>query len=164
MSAALGQYYAHPQNRFWPTLYAVGLTPRLYRPGEFALLPALGIGLTDIAKEASGMDHQLPAGALGPAAVADLRSRIERAKPKLLAFTSLTGGRLFEVSKKETIEKIYADIQEELRNQYRIGYTPAKNLEAGYHKIHLATNNKDLKVQARDGYYSSSQSSPSASR
>jgi VWFA-related protein len=71
--------------------------------------------------------------------------------------SNATGGRLFEVSKKETVDKIYADIQEELRNQYRIGYTPAKNLEAGYHKIHLSTNNKDLKVQARDGYYSRSQ-------
>ena len=85
-------------------------------------------------------------------------------KKILEQISSLTGGRLFEVSKKETVDKIYADIQEELRNQYRIGYTPTKNLEAGYHKIHLATNNKDLKVQARDGYYSSSQSSPSASR
>ena len=65
-----------------------------------------------------------------------------------------TGGRLFEVSKKETVEKIYAEIEEELRNQYSLGYTPEKNLEAGYHKIHLSTHNKDLKVQARDGYYS----------
>lgn len=85
-------------------------------------------------------------------------------KKILEQISSLTGGRLFEVSKKETVDKIYADIQEELRNQYRIGYTPTKNLDAGYHKIHLATNNKDLKVQARDGYYSSSQSSHSASR
>ena len=29
-----------------------------------------------------------------------------------------TGGRLFEVSKKETVEKIYAEIEGELRNQY----------------------------------------------
>jgi VWFA-related protein len=84
-------------------------------------------------------------------------------KKILEQISNLTGGRLFEVSKKETVDKIYLDIQEELRNQYRIGYTPAKNLEVGYHKIHLYTNNKDLKVQARDGYYSNS-SSPSASR
>lgn len=65
-----------------------------------------------------------------------------------------TGGRLFEVSKKETVDKIYAEIEEELRNQYSLGYTPERNLEAGYHEIHLSTHNKDLKVQARDGYYS----------
>jgi VWFA-related protein len=64
-----------------------------------------------------------------------------------------TGGRMFEVSKKETVEKIYAEIDEELRNQYSLGYTPDKGAEPGYHKIHVTTKNKDLKVQARDGYY-----------
>ena len=65
-----------------------------------------------------------------------------------------TGGRLFEVSKKQPIDKIYAELQEELRNQYNLGYTPA-NSEAGtgYRKIALTTKKKDLTVQARDGYY-----------
>lgn len=65
-----------------------------------------------------------------------------------------TGGRLFKVSKKETVDKIYAQIEEELRNQYSLGYTPEKNTEAGYHKIVLTTKEKELVVQARDGYYS----------
>jgi VWFA-related protein len=66
-----------------------------------------------------------------------------------------TGGRMFEVSKKEPIEKIYAQIEEELRNQYSLGYTPqrAADAPAGYHKLHVATKEKDLKVQARAGYY-----------
>jgi len=64
-----------------------------------------------------------------------------------------TGGRLFEVSKKETVDKIYAEIEEELRSQYSIAYTPAKDTAPGYHRIVLSTYNKDLKVQARDGYY-----------
>ena len=65
-----------------------------------------------------------------------------------------TGGRLFEVSKKQPIDKIYADLQEELRNQYNLGYTPAKNdAGSGYRKIALTTKKKDLVVQARDGYY-----------
>jgi VWFA-related protein len=66
-----------------------------------------------------------------------------------------TGGRMFEVSKKETVDQIYQQIQDELRNQYNLGYTPdATGGAAGYHKIHLATKQKDLTVQARDGYYS----------
>ena len=36
VSAARGAYYAHPQNKFWSALCAVGLTPRLLRPEEFA--------------------------------------------------------------------------------------------------------------------------------
>ena len=63
-----------------------------------------------------------------------------------------TGGRMFEVSKKESVDEIYARIEEDLRHQYSLGYTPDKP-ESGYHKIHLATKNKDLVVQARDGYY-----------
>jgi VWFA-related protein len=63
-----------------------------------------------------------------------------------------TGARMFEVSKKQPIGEIYARIQEELRNQYSLGYTPDR-IEGGYHKIQLATRQKDLIVQARDGYY-----------
>ena len=66
-----------------------------------------------------------------------------------------TGAQMYEVSKKESIEEIYARIEEELRHQYSIGYTPDhSNAGAGYHKIHLAAKQKDLIVQARDGYYS----------
>jgi len=65
-----------------------------------------------------------------------------------------TGGRLYEVSKKETVDQIYASIAEELRTQYSLGYTPDKaNAAAGYHKISLTTKQKDLVVQTRDGYY-----------
>ena len=47
-----------------------------------------------------------------------------------------------------------AQIQEELRNQYSIGYTPDRHDPgAGYHKIHLAARQKELIVQTRDGYY-----------
>jgi VWFA-related protein len=88
------------------------------------------------------------------------RQRDSRERPdgkSILEEISLkTGGRLFEVSKKETIEKIYAEIDEELRNQYSLGYTPDKGAEPGYHKLHVTTKNKDLKVQARDGYYGGS--------
>ena len=65
-----------------------------------------------------------------------------------------TGGRLFEVSKKQPIDQIYTSIAEELRNQYSIGYTPAPDVAPGYHKIHLTTKQKDMTVQTRDGYYS----------
>ena len=64
-----------------------------------------------------------------------------------------TGGRMFKVSKKETVDAIYAEIEEDLRNQYSLAYTPDKGNTVGYHKIHLFAKPKDLVVQARDGYY-----------
>jgi VWFA-related protein len=75
-------------------------------------------------------------------------------KKILEQISKATGGRLYEVSKKETVDKIYAQIEEELRSQYSLGYTPDKDTGPGYHKIQLTTKNKDLAVQARDGYYS----------
>jgi VWFA-related protein len=75
-------------------------------------------------------------------------------KKVLTQISKETGARMFEVSKKLTIEQVYAQIEEELRNQYSIGYTP-EGLDAGlgYHKLHLTTKPKDLVVQARDGFY-----------
>ena len=66
-----------------------------------------------------------------------------------------TGGRLFEVSRKEPVNQIYSQIEEELRNQYNLGYTPDREnaVASGYHKIEVAGKKKDLVVQARDGYY-----------
>ena len=66
-----------------------------------------------------------------------------------------TGGQLFEVKKKLPIEEIYAQIEEELRNQYSLAYTPDHpGDDATYHLIHVTVNEKDLVVQAREGYYS----------
>ena len=67
-----------------------------------------------------------------------------------------TGGRFFEVSKKQPIEKVYSAIEEDLRNQYSLGYTPDRpEEERGYHRIHLVTKRKELVVQTREGYYPS---------
>ena len=93
VSAQRKQYYAHPQNKFWRTLHAVGLTPRLLDPSQYAQLLNYRIGLTDIAKHVSGMDNQLPPGSLGRIATLALRERIAEFEPNILAFTSLTGGR-----------------------------------------------------------------------
>ena len=95
VSADRGAYYAHPQNRFWSTLYAVGLTPRLLKPEEFGQLPQWGLGLTDVAKHVSGMDRELPQGALGREACAALEAKIAAACPIRLAFTSLNAGRRY---------------------------------------------------------------------
>jgi VWFA-related protein len=66
-----------------------------------------------------------------------------------------TGGRFFEVTHSKPIDKVFAEIEEELRNQYSIGYTSDKPPDAGgiYRKVQLTTKKKDLIVQARDGYY-----------
>jgi double-stranded uracil-DNA glycosylase len=82
-SAKIGAYYAGPGNRFWPTLFQVGLIPRQLRPQDYRSLVDYGIGLTDIAKDRSGGDHVLtPADFDG----LTLRAKIEQFAPKVLAF------------------------------------------------------------------------------
>ncbi len=75
-------------------------------------------------------------------------------KKVLQRLSKETGGRFFEVTKKESVGQIYSQIEEELRNQYNLGFTPDKALATpGYHKISLTTTNKDLTVQAQEEYY-----------
>ncbi len=64
-----------------------------------------------------------------------------------------TGGGYFEVSKKTSLAQVYAQVEEELRNQYSLGYTPDSAANGGYRRIQLTTAKKDLVVQARDGYF-----------
>jgi hypothetical protein len=76
-------------------------------------------------------------------------------KKTLQRLSSETGGSFFEVSKKLTIDQIYAQIEEQLRNQYSLGYTPTPaDSNSSYHKIHVTLKDKDLTVIAREGYYS----------
>lgn len=75
-------------------------------------------------------------------------------KKVLQRISKETGGRFFEVTKKQPINEIYTQIEDELRNQYNLGFTPAKaDATPGYHRITLTTTNKDLIVQTREGYY-----------
>ena len=65
-----------------------------------------------------------------------------------------TGGRMSEVTRKKPLRTIYQEIQEELRSQYSIGYTPANGRSnSGFRRIRITARNRDLKVQARQGYY-----------
>ena len=80
----------------------------------------------------------------------------EDGKKVLERITGETGGRVFEESKKQDFAAIYKQIAEELRSQYRLGFTPDATAAAeGYHQIDLAVpKEKNLRVQTRDGYYS----------
>jgi hypothetical protein len=57
-------------------------------------------------------------------------------------------GCLFEVSKKQPIEKIYEAIEEDLAQSIQLGYTPdPADTEGSYHKISLKTKEKDFVVR-----------------
>jgi len=76
-------------------------------------------------------------------------------KKVLERISTETGGHMFKIFHGLTVAQIYAQAEEELRNEYALGFTPTPaNTGAGYHRIYLTTKQKGLTVQARDGYYS----------
>lgn len=89
-SARAGAYYAGPGNVFWPTLHAIGLTPRRLAPAEFELLPDFGLGLTDLCKVRHGSDAEVGRGGFD---VAGLERRVATAAPTFLAFNGKNAGR-----------------------------------------------------------------------
>ena len=67
-----------------------------------------------------------------------------------------TGGHVFHIDRKMTLQDAFDELQEEMRSQYAIGYTPTNPVKDGtFRKVEIHTKNKDWKVQARKGYYAS---------
>jgi VWFA-related protein len=96
-----------------------------------------------------------PVGFRGPVRTAIMASFKERGKQGLERMAKETGGVAYEVSRNQSIEEIYSQIEDALRNQYSIGYTPPRTAPDGkYHKIKRITKDRNLIVNTRDGYYS----------
>jgi VWFA-related protein len=65
-----------------------------------------------------------------------------------------TGGHVFRVDNRHPLDEVFKELQEEMRTQYAIGYTPTNEVRDGsYRKLDVKMVNKDLKAQARKGYY-----------
>jgi VWFA-related protein len=73
---------------------------------------------------------------------------------ELRRMSDQTGGRVFHIDRKTTLEDAFKDIQEDLRTQYALGYNSTNPRKDGsYRRLDIKTSNKDQKVQARKGYY-----------
>jgi TDG/mug DNA glycosylase family protein len=81
-SAQTGRHFARPGNRFWPALFAAGITPRLLTPDEQDELPSYGVGITNIVARPSATAAEVTAEELRDGAqrltqlVADRRVRV----------------------------------------------------------------------------------------
>ena len=65
-----------------------------------------------------------------------------------------TGGHVFSVSKKLSLDAIFKQIQDELRSQYSVGYSSTNpNRDGSFRHIEIKTDNSDYRAQARSGYY-----------
>jgi VWFA-related protein len=65
-----------------------------------------------------------------------------------------TGGHVYKVDRHRTLEDVFKELQDEMRSQYAIGYTPINaDKDGSFRKLDIRVSDKNLKVQARKGYY-----------
>ena len=91
-SAAVGHHFARPGNRFWPSLRAAGVTPRLFAPFEGQLLLDAGCGITNVVDRATATAEELSVAEMvaGGAALAE---KVRREAPAYVAFLGITAYR-----------------------------------------------------------------------
>lgn len=67
-----------------------------------------------------------------------------------------TGGRVFRVEGRTTLDEVFKQLEDEMRNQYTLSYSSTNpNRDGGFRKLEIKSKNKEFKVQARRGYFSS---------
>jgi Ca-activated chloride channel family protein len=82
-------------------------------------------------------------------------SAFERDDGTLKKYAEETGGRALFPSKPQDLKKAFDTIQQELRSQYSLAYTPSNTARDGsYRAIKISSvQSKGLKIRARKGYY-----------
>jgi TDG/mug DNA glycosylase family protein len=87
-SGATGHHFARPGNRFWPTLYQAGFTPRQLNPGEQRELLTLGYGITNLVSRTTAAADELSAEEL-LAGRRRLTGKLKRYQPRVLAILGI---------------------------------------------------------------------------
>lgn len=65
-----------------------------------------------------------------------------------------TGGHMYRVDRNHSLHEIFQQLQDELRSQYSLAYTPTNGKRDGtFRRIEIRADNKEYKVQTRKGYY-----------
>ncbi|RPJ37026.1 MAG: G/U mismatch-specific DNA glycosylase, partial [Chloroflexi bacterium] len=91
-TAAIGHHFGRPGNRFWPTLYAAGITPRLLDPSEEQELLCFGCGITNVVARATAAASELKRAELVEGGRI-LEEKIRACTPRCLAVLGITAYR-----------------------------------------------------------------------
>jgi Ca-activated chloride channel family protein len=79
---------------------------------------------------------------------------LDASERNLDALTSATGGRLYKPESFSTLDKVYAEVAEELRSQYALYYTPLdKSRDGRFRRVEVHTTDANMRVSARAGYF-----------
>jgi TDG/mug DNA glycosylase family protein len=88
LSGELGLHFARKGNRFWKLLQAGGFTDHVLEPAEQSVLPALGLGITNLVERVTAAASEL-----GPeelrAGARSLEGKALRLRPRVIAVLGL---------------------------------------------------------------------------
>lgn len=101
-SGATGHHFARPGNRFWPTLYQAGFTPRLLHPSEQNELLSLGYGITNLVPRTTATADELTSDEL-LAGRKRLERKVKRYQPQVLAVLGIGAYRMAFQEPKATL-------------------------------------------------------------
>ena len=66
--------------------------------------------------------------------------------------TEATGGRVFFLKKYEQSEKVFAEIEQEIRAQYTVTFRPAGDT-CGFHRVRVEPSDRAVHARSRTGFY-----------
>ena len=142
-TTAIGHHFGRPGNRFWPALYAAGITPHLLSPYEERKLLDFGYGITNLVARATATAAELPAIELIEGGKI-LEAKIQQFSPRLLAFLGVTAYRTAFNRQKAGL-----GLQPELIHRTRLWVLPnPSGLNAHYQLADLARLYGELKIAA----------------
>jgi TDG/mug DNA glycosylase family protein len=103
-SGATGHHFARPGNRFWPTLYGAGFTPRLLNASEERELLEYGYGITNLVARATATADELSPDEL-VAGQQRLKAKVKRYQPEVVAILGIGAYRTAFTQKAVTLGK-----------------------------------------------------------
>jgi TDG/mug DNA glycosylase family protein len=127
-TAAVGHHFARPGNRFWPTLFAAGFTPRLFDPSEELELLPLGYGMTNVVERATAGADELTAREMVRGGRA-LREKVLKFAPRFLAVLGMGAYRIAFGSPKATM-----GLQDETIGETRVWVLPSPSGRNAYYQ------------------------------
>jgi len=139
-TAAVQQHFGRPGNRFWPTIYRAGFTPRLFHPSEQRELLQHGCGITNVVARATATAAELtPADLVEGARILD--AKVRRYRPRVLAIVGIGAYRTGFARPKAKM-----GLQEETIGNARIWILPnPSGLNANYQADSLAALFRELR-------------------
>jgi VWFA-related protein len=85
---------------------------------------------------------------------ASILSHSDKGNSTLKQFAEKTGGQAFLHLRTKDIDKVFAEIQEQIAEMYSVAFAPGDEVEKGFHPIKLTWSGPDrVRVRAPAGYY-----------